>query len=505
MGFVVFLVLIGVVGLGSSAQAAITISSHSGSVMYTDLGNGLNATYLIFQITSDAPVADAWVELDTGGGNIENVGSGVHRLKFKPGPDGGNPIAETGLVAGEPKGAFFLVRASAVSAIPQNLTVTVYDADPSGAANVIGGPTIFAFTVEDTIQANANKVTTVVTIPENPQIGQLGKITVTGCTGVVGEAKVLYFTPVSEDTWPADEFEFVDSDISIQNYPNNNYKNIALIPPADVLTTNNCYTEIFRFAINDQGEATTTPANYISSGQQVKHTTNDSGSFNVVIPPAECGTITVSSNPDPLPAGVGGSPYPGATFNATGGTGPYTFAAVGLPSGLTLSSGGVLSGTTTEVGVFNISVTATDTGADPQLLCQGVLNTQLTINCPTITVLPSTLPAGQVGSAYSVQFTASGGVGPFEFVISGGVLPDGITLSLDGLLSGTPTGSGNFPFTITATDTDNGTCESFRVFSTFSINSLPPTEEVSIPTASDWALLTLLVLLAGAALIRMRF
>ncbi len=45
-----------------------------------------------------------------------------------------------------------------------------------------------------------------------------------------------------------------------------------------------------------------------------------------------------------------------------GGTGDYTFTATGLPRGFTLSKGGVLTGTASEVGIFPISVTVTDQG-----------------------------------------------------------------------------------------------------------------------------------------------
>ena len=189
-------VAVAILTLGAIAQAAITITNESGSVVYTDFGNGQNSVYLVFQITSSTNVTDAWVKLDTGAGNIQNVGTGVHQLRFKPGAGTADPIAETGLVAGTPKGVFFMVTASARASTPQTLTVNVYNGDPGGSGTLIGSDT-FDFTVEDTIQANANKVNTVVTIPDNPSVGQLGKITVTGCTGTVGAQNALYFSPVS--------------------------------------------------------------------------------------------------------------------------------------------------------------------------------------------------------------------------------------------------------------------------------------------------------------------
>lgn len=84
-------------------------------------------------------------------------------------------------------------------------------------------------------------------------------------------------------------------------------------------------------------------------------------------------------------------------------------------------------------------------------------------NCPTITVSPSTLPDGDVGTAYSQTVSASGGNPPYTFTVSSGSLPPGLTLNgATGLISGTPTTAGSFSFTITATDSD--TCTGFRAY-----------------------------------------
>ena len=52
-----------------------------------------------------------------------------------------------------------------------------------------------------------------------------------------------------------------------------------------------------------------------------------------------------------LPAGVVGTAYTSTTLTAAGGTPPYTWSASGLPAGLSLSSGGVLTGSPTTVGL----------------------------------------------------------------------------------------------------------------------------------------------------------
>src|SRR5215469_1075580 len=58
------------------------------------------------------------------------------------------------------------------------------------------------------------------------------------------------------------------------------------------------------------------------------------------------------------------------------------------------------------------------------------------------------LPNAQVGSPYSVTFTASGGTQPYSWSVSSGSLPPGLTLSSGGVLSGTPTATGTSTFTV---------------------------------------------------------
>src|SRR5204863_3788557 len=68
--------------------------------------------------------------------------------------------------------------------------------------------------------------------------------------------------------------------------------------------------------------------------------------------------------------------------------------------------------------------------------------------CPVFAALPASAPSASIGVAYSQTFTASAGSAPFTFAVTSGTLPTGLSLSAGGLLSGTPTATGTFPFTI---------------------------------------------------------
>jgi hypothetical protein len=62
--------------------------------------------------------------------------------------------------------------------------------------------------------------------------------------------------------------------------------------------------------------------------------------------------------------------------------------------------------------------------------------------------------SGEVGVAYTaVTLSATGGVAPYTWTVPVGSLPGGITLSPDGVVSGTPTANGNFAFSVQVLDT----------------------------------------------------
>lgn len=66
-------------------------------------------------------------------------------------------------------------------------------------------------------------------------------------------------------------------------------------------------------------------------------------------------------------------------------------------------------------------------------------------------------PDGLVGQPYDHFLNAYGGTPPYTFALIGGMLPDGLTLDTStGEISGTPTTSGKFNFTVQVTDSMGG-------------------------------------------------
>ena len=90
--------------------------------------------------------------------------------------------------------------------------------------------------------------------------------------------------------------------------------------------------------------------------------------------------------------------------------------------------------------------------------CLGVRDYSLSMACPSITLASSpSMAGGLVGTAISHTITASGGTAPYRaWSIHSGALPPGVTLAQSStttaLLSGTPSSSGTYSFTIRAVD-----------------------------------------------------
>jgi hypothetical protein len=149
-----------------------------------------------------------------------------------------------------------------------------------------------------------------------------------------------------------------------------------------------------------------------------------------------------------LPEGTAAAPY-SHPLEAAGGTSPYTFsvrAGGNLPPGLTLSPGGLLSGTPTTAGNFTFTIQVTDTRQ-----AQAAREYTMTI-LGALTLGPTPLPEATEGEAYSASLSASGGRGPYTFSQAGGSLPAGLSLAADGRITGRPTQAGRFVFTAGVVD-----------------------------------------------------
>jgi hypothetical protein len=147
----------------------------------------------------------------------------------------------------------------------------------------------------------------------------------------------------------------------------------------------------------------------------------------LLYPPA----ITLSPA-NQLPDGLINTPY-NQTIAASGGTPPYTFSAIGLPAGLSISAGGVVSGTpttATPTGFFTLTVQDSNP-ADPA----GSVPYSLNIDSPGFSITPAstsvTVNAGQ-SATYTLNLASIGG---FTSAVT---LTCGVMTGMDGACSLSP-------------------------------------------------------------------
>jgi uncharacterized protein (TIGR03437 family) len=172
----------------------------------------------------------------------------------------------------------------------------------------------------------------------------------------------------------------------------------------------------------------------------------------------------------PLPNGTVGIPYVWA-FGASGGAGDYTWSLLSgpAPPGLSVSANGFISGTPTAPVQSTFSVRVTD--SDGQTAAKDFRLTILPM--PLIITTTSPLPSAPISTPLTVKFTATGGVPPYTFGVTGS-LPPGTLLTNNGTLSGTPVATGTFAFRVAVTDSSNGTPPSGTAFKDFTFTITPP-------------------------------
>ena len=92
--------------------------------------------------------------------------------------------------------------------------------------------------------------------------------------------------------------------------------------------------------------------------------------------------------------------------------------------------------------------------------------------CKNLEIATESLSAILFGEYSSQTLETVFGEPPFIWSIADGTFPSGIDLSEDGIISGTPTEAGEFPFTIRVTDNNNDTAE--KIFTIEVLITLPP-------------------------------
>ena len=290
--------------LCGSSGFALVVTRTSSPIFYLDtsITPQLQGMYVSYQISNNdgTSYGDLWVGIDSFSGGV---------ISLAPSEDGLMHLGP--LAPGQTKTAFFFLQASGETALAQTHTIRVYPTRPPTAALATAN---FSMTSLETIQANANKVVTVVTGPSPPQLGGIVTMTVTGDAGTIGADRIMSFNPAAYLNWRADAFELISSSITLSGGNTGTYNDQLLIIAGSPTATE--YVAVYRFRAVSMTTAPTTisPISFISSGSPIKHTTTGNyGSIPPMLPTDNRLTIGKQSSA----AELFGAGVLGFTINAT--------------------------------------------------------------------------------------------------------------------------------------------------------------------------------------------
>jgi len=150
-----------------------------------------------------------------------------------------------------------------------------------------------------------------------------------------------------------------------------------------------------------------------------------------------------------LPVGAPARPYSVQlefTNSEAGWPVIWDITAGSLPGGLTLSEGGLISGTPAGTDTKTFTVRAREP-------FRRFGERQLTLNVAAALQASASLRAGEVGLRYASAVSARGGVPPLAYSVAAGSLPSGVTLNpTTGAVRGVPRTTGTFGLTFAVTD-----------------------------------------------------
>ena len=175
-------------------------------------------------------------------------------------------------------------------------------------------------------------------------------------------------------------------------------------------------------------------------------------------PPATVGqgySLTIYLSP---PDGGRGEDFGCAKFHHASGS---------FPPGLSISDEGLISGTPTQAGSFDFYLQVTY-DREPTCTFKNPSDDRFILNVAPqvqrLVVATPSLPDANINQAYTAPALAVANGTVSSWTLASGTLPPGLTLGTNGVITGTPTASGLFSFTVQANGSPNNDTRGLSLF-----------------------------------------
>ena len=306
----------------------LVVTPLHGKAFYTDLKNGVNATYVGYSVTNQTSsnLDNIWVSLD----NFRAV-SGVSVLNIANAADSNQPVLPSDpgtmpvgrIIAGGTSYVYFLIKATDVSTFAQRHDVRIYRGNQSEGGVSYGSNynCYYEFAgATRTLAASANKVTSISVDSANPKLGSVVTVTVNGATGVGGagdstmDADAMWLSPASVSTWPTRALRLETTKLTVKYKKQDNstkwdvFNNTLLIknvgcssPCTTAFKSGTTYVAEFKFRIigSASSDPAVKPVAQIASGTQMKHTSTYPSTISLIpiVNPPKSVTVTKAIDP----------------------------------------------------------------------------------------------------------------------------------------------------------------------------------------------------------------
>ena len=317
---------------------------------YIDPGRGYDASYIGYRVSNRNATkqqSDVWLEVrgfgDGGALALVDPGEAQQRIGTLPKATSSTQGQTTTITPSAPTSRFLLVRALSETVEPQWHEVHVWSGRPHATgSSVLAACRTSIQSVQRSISANANKVTSITT-EGTPIVGQTITVTVKGAPGKVGQGNdvdgsVMALTPATSAAWPARSLRLEAVALRVDGITNQAQSSCVASDPLGAVTTSrfgtgNNYSAIYSGTLILRGFglcATRPSATYVAT--YTFRVISATATAPVIRPYADISSGTQIKYTGSLPAGTTTLPLDEATVDASA-TKTFVEIVAGAPSG----------------------------------------------------------------------------------------------------------------------------------------------------------------------------